>query len=69
VDAHQPGVAGQADIALQRVSAVLDGLLIGGKGVLGVVVGGSAVGDDLGDSAGAGGWGAMPASERVSCRE
>ncbi|MGY3681443.1 hypothetical protein ACVWXU_005066 [Streptomyces sp. TE33382] len=47
VHTDELAVRGEPDIALQGVGAVLDRFAVGGQGVLGCVVGGSAVGDDL----------------------
>ena len=47
VDADEVAVGGQADIALEGVRPVLDRLPVRGQRVLGGLLGGSAVGDDL----------------------
>ncbi|BFO22888.1 hypothetical protein SHKM778_92760 [Streptomyces sp. KM77-8] len=46
--AHEVTVGGQAHIAFERVRTVLDRFAVRGQGVLGGVLGGSAVCDDLG---------------------
>ncbi|HMC67802.1 MAG TPA: hypothetical protein VKJ07_01500 [Mycobacteriales bacterium] len=45
--ADEYAVASQADVALQRVCAIVDGAAIGSESVLRFVDGGTAMGDDL----------------------
>ncbi len=47
VHAHQVAVGGEAHIALEGVRTVLDRFGVRGQGVLGGLLGGSSVGDDL----------------------
>lgn len=47
VDEHEVAVGGEPDIAFEAVGAVFDGFPVGGQGVLGSILRGAAVGDDL----------------------
>lgn len=52
-------VGREPDIALEGVGPVLDGLAVGGQGVLGGILRGAAVGDDLDGARRCVGHGAM----------